>query len=86
MGFDCGSFVNACGVEIDCGGCRPGEVCGGAGEQNVCSQGCDCCPATCEQEGVSCGLAGDGCGSVLDCGECTAPETCGGGGFPGECG
>src|SRR5690606_808068 len=47
-GFDCGAFVDDCGISHDCGACTAPQTCGGAGTENVCG----CTPAT------SCATAG----------------------------
>ncbi len=86
----CGIIANGCGGTFDCGmsKCAPGEVCGGAGDANVCDQP-PCTPITFCPAGMNCGSIADGCGGTFDCGPpnaCTPPAICGGGGQPNVCG
>ncbi len=85
LGYDCGTTGDGCGGLLQCGSaCPSGQLCGGAGQANVCGAP-KCAPVTCASLGVSCGTEGDGCGGTMDCGSCTAPDTCGGV-VPGKCG
>lgn len=68
---ECGSVVDDCGDEVDCGACVAPETCGD-------DRRCACTPTiTCETEGATCGTVVDDCGDELDCGACDAPEICG---------
>jgi hypothetical protein len=81
-GDSCGVISDGCGDTLDCGGCAPGEICGGDGVPNVCG----CAPTTCLEQGASCGVIPDGCGGSLECGGCAGPLSCGAGGAPNVCG
>src|SRR5690349_11117664 len=67
QGYDCGTAVDECGGELECGTCdEPGWECGAGGAPNVCG----CVPFTCAQELSTCGEIDDGCGSTFVCGPC----------------
>lgn len=70
----CGGIVGECQT-----GCAvAGEICGGAGEPDICGPGTSACePQTAEACGDLCGSISDGCGGVIQCATCTAPEVCG---------
>jgi N-acetylneuraminic acid mutarotase len=61
----CGVVRGACGGTVDCGGCQPGQNCGGGGP-NVC--GTATCTPSCA--GKACG-ASDGCAGVCNPAGCT---------------
>jgi hypothetical protein len=74
VGVQCGTTTDACGQQIDCGGCPPGETCGGGGVLGECGSlpdGFSCVVRTCNAPDRACGLIGDGCGGELDCGACS---------------
>jgi hypothetical protein len=90
QGLNCGPASDTCGNLIDggCGTCSNGQLCGGAGQANVCGlpDSGACTKLTCPGQGFNCGSAGDGCGGTLACGSCPTGQTCGGGGKAGVCG
>lgn len=64
----CGPITNECGNVVECGGCVPPEICGGAGIPSRCgSPLVSCVPKTCESISATCGMQSDGCGGILDC-------------------
>jgi hypothetical protein len=71
-GAECGASPDRCGGVLECGYCRLGTFCGGAGP-NKCGDGpCqkrDCAPG-------ECGLVPDGCSEMMDCGGCQNGRTC----------
>ena len=86
--ISCGWAGDGCGSALQCGGCPPGQTCGGAGVPGRCGTpegGAPCSPLSCSAQNIGCGPAGDGCGNAIQCGPCVG-GTCGGGGVPGQCG
>jgi hypothetical protein len=77
---DCSVIDNGCGLEMDCGGCPDGIICGAHGVPNECEVICD--KVTCASTGAACGTLPDGCGGTLDCGDCTDGTFCGANGTP----
>ncbi len=74
--LECGIVSDGCSGVADCGTCTLPEVCGGAGESNMCDVP-ECRPLDCEDLSAECGWVGDGCGSAVDCGECPVGQVCG---------
>jgi hypothetical protein len=71
----CGDIVDGCGVQVSCGSCPMGYVCGlTAATANQCTP---CVPTTCQSNGADCGYLSDGCAGLLNCGTCEAPKQCG---------
>lgn len=70
LGRTCGSYTNACGETLECGGCAPPLVCGADGR-------CGCTPIT-DCGGRTCGTIPDGCGGLLSCGgdSCPPGQSC----------
>lgn len=86
--IQCGLAGDGCGRQIDCGGCKDNERCGGPGAPSQCvtiQVATTCTPKTCTDQKITCGQAGDGCGNLLDCGKCAADEQCGAIGRPSQC-
>ena len=81
---DCGVIDNGCGLEMDCGGCPEGVICGAHGVPNECEVACEA--RTCGSPDAQCGTLDDGCGNTLDCGDCTDGTFCGANGTPNTCG
>ena len=81
---DCSVIDNGCGLEMDCGGCPDGIICGAHGVPNECEVVCE--KLACGEGGVECGTLDDGCGGTLDCGDCTDGTFCGANGTPNTCG
>jgi hypothetical protein len=70
----CGIVTNACGVQVDCGGCTAPQTCGGGGVANVC--GCTRVPNPCKSNQCS-GSFPDGCGGVYQChADCSVNGLC----------
>lgn len=74
--LECGLVSDGCDSVVACGDCIEPEVCGGAGQANICAIPA-CVPLTCESASAECGWVGDGCGSAVDCGGCPAGQVCG---------
>ncbi|MET0792088.1 MAG: hypothetical protein ABW061_11255 [Polyangiaceae bacterium] len=70
----CGTFADACGHSVNCGGCTAPQTCGGGGTANVC--GCTPHPVCHDQCG---GTVANGCGAAATCpnvNECTCNQGC----------
>ena len=80
----CSVIDNGCGLEMDCGQCPDGIICGAHGVPNECEVVCE--TLSCAEAGAECGTTDDGCGGTLDCGDCTDGTFCGASGTPNTCG
>lgn len=86
----CGVIPDGCGGTVDCGTskCTAGQVCGGAGQANLCAAP-PCTPLTACPAGLNCGSIANGCGGLVECGgpnACQNGQICGGGGVGNVCG
>lgn len=83
-GATCGPIGDGCGLEVACGDCANGELCGGDGTPFQCG-GTACVPHGCGA--AQCGVVADGCGGVTaDCGSCPTGQICGANGVANTCG
>lgn len=69
-GYSCGSLIDVCGEDVDCGPCSRNQVC----TNGTCVD--DCIPSTCEGLNKECGTWPAGCEQMVTCPRCSDGEEC----------